>query len=716
MRYQLLIPSIKKWLKLLSVLGISLILLLCCVFFIANILYPLNLAKIDISPVVVDRNNDVLRHFANKSGVFRYWIELDEVSPEYLQALIAYEDRYFFKHYGVNPFATVRAFGQLLINGKIISGSSTLTMQVARILYPHKRTILGKLSQMFRAIQLERKLSKNEILTLYINLAPMGGNIEGVQAASLRYFSKRALSLNLAESALLVALPQKPSLYRPDLYINNAHIARNKVLDRLVKFKLIDKEQAEQIKKDNVNYNPQISFMHAPLISEQLVLQNPTKNRIRTTIDKTLQIKLEAFIKRTSNQWASRISGAILVVNNHNHQIYAYIGSPDIFAKDRFGYIDMIKAVRSPGSTLKPFAYGMAIDYGIVHEASLLTDVLRNFNGYVPKNFDKQFRGAVSMKEALQMSLNVPVIQVMSHLTPHRFIKTIRDAEISILVDEPNLTVVLGGVGINLLEQVRLFSSLANKGKVHKSALNVEDKSVETGQIMSAEASFIIYKILSDIRPKNRFNQRKIAWKTGTSYGYRDAFAFGVSSDWTVGVWIGRPDGVPNVGTLANQYATPLLFDVFNFLPKDQSTIYRPDNLTQEIICWPSGRKLELTDKEDCMQTFNIDAINGNIPPTLYDAPGEVAHDGLPLLLKSSPKNWQQPKITTFADQSIIFKSSNKILLKARGNSPFTWYLNGQMLVNSELDIAKLPLGKSRLSVQDKFHKSDSIEIEVRTN
>jgi len=716
MRYQLLIPNIKKWLKLLIMLGMSLVLLLGCSFFIANAIFPLNVTKIDVSPVVVSRSGEVLRHFANKSGVFRYWIELDELSPEYLQALIAYEDRYFFKHYGINPFATVRAFGQFLVNGKVISGSSTLTMQVARILYPHKRTVLGKLSQMFRAVQIERKLSKNEILTLYINLAPMGGNIEGVQAASLRYFSKQAQNLNLAESALLVALPQKPSLYRPDLYLENAHKARNKVLDRLVKFKLADQERIEQIKKDPVNYNPQTSFMYAPLISEQLIAQNPGINRITTTIDKNLQTKLETFIKRTSNKWSARISGAILVINNQNHQIYAYIGSPDLFAQDRFGYIDMIKALRSPGSTLKPFAYAMAIDYGIIHEASLLTDVLRNFNGYVPKNFDKQFRGAVSMKEALQTSLNVPIIQVMSHLTPHRFIKTIRDAQISILVDEPNLSVVLGGVGINLLEQARLFSSLVNEGKVHKLVLNPEDKAVETGQIMSTEASFIIYKILSDIRPQNRFNQRKIAWKTGTSYGYRDAFAFGVSSDWTVGVWIGRPDGVPNVGTLANQYATPLLFDVFNFLPKDQNIVVRPDSLTQESICWPSGLKITITNKENCEQVFTIDAINGHVPPTLYDAPGETAHDGWPLLLKQSPKNWQQPKITTFADKSIIFKSTNKILLKARGIAPFTWYLNGQMLVNDELDIAKLPLGKSRLSVQDKFYKSDSIEIEIRTN
>jgi len=716
MRFCLLILGLKKWLKRLCWLGISFVLLLIASFFSANIFFPLKSVEIDVSPVVLARNGEVLRHFANKKGVFRHWIELDEVSPQYLQALIAYEDRYFFKHYGVNPLATLRAAMQWLTNGRVISGSSTLTMQVARLLYPHKRTIGGKLEQMFRAIQLERKFSKQEILTLYLNLTPMGGNIEGVQAASWRYFGKKAIDLNLAESALLVALPQKPSLYRPDLYLDNALMARNKVLDRLLKFDLADAAHIAQIKKDPINYNPQTSFMYAPLISEQLVAQNPKQNQIITTIDKSLQIKLEHFIKRNSKQWAAHISGAILVVNNRNHQIYAYIGSPDLLAKDRFGYIDMIKAVRSPGSTLKPFAYGMALDYGIVHEASLLTDVLRNFNGYVPKNFDKQFRGAVPMYEALQTSLNVPIIQVLSHLTPQLFIKNMRDANIRILVDEPNLSVILGGVGITLLEQVKLFSSLASEGKIYELALTAQDKTTESGQIMSSEASFIIHKILRQIHPKTRFNKHKIAWKTGTSYGYRDAFAIGVSSDWTVGVWLGRPDGVPNVGTLAGQFATPLLFDVFNFLPSDQNQLLKPPNVTSENICWPSGRKAVLVLPENCAQTFAIDAIAGSTPPTLYDAPGESLHEGWPLLLKKSDKNWQQPKIISLSDQSIIFKSNAKIALKARGTEPFVWYLNGQMLEGDKLDVATLPLGKAQLSVSDRFYKSDSIEFEVRQN
>src|SRR5699024_1989918 len=342
---------------------------------------------------------------------------------------------------------------------------------------------------------------------------------------------------------------------------------------------------------------------------------------LETTIDKSLQMQIERYIARESKRWQPALSTAVVVIHNPTHEVYSYVGSADLFNQERFGYIDMAMAIRSPGSTLKPFVYGMALDYGIVHEASLLTDIERNFNGYIPKNFDNQERGAVPLYRALQQSLNIPVVQVTHHLTPELFIKTLRDSGIDILIDYPNLSVVLGGVGINLIEQARLFSSLGTEGKPYPlHFLKDHLPSNATGSIMSPEASYLISRILSDVRPKNRYTKRRIAWKTGTSYGYRDAWALGVSPDWTIGVWIGRPDSVPNVGTLASQYALPMLFDLYNYLPNDTRDFPKPSTITRETICWPSG--ISKKQATECDEEFTIDTVRGMIPPTLYDAPG----------------------------------------------------------------------------------------------
>lgn len=682
-------------------------------FGIFNYLNPLVIPKIEPSTVVVDRDGQILRQFSDHDGIFRHWVELKEINPLYLNALINYEDRYFYQHFGVNPLATIRAFGQFITHRKVISGSSTLTMQVARLLYPHERTMLGKTEQMFRAIQLEMALTKEEILTLYVNIAPMGGNIEGVQTASWRYFSKDANSLNIAESALLVALPQRPSIYRPDQSLEKAKTARNKVLDRLAEFDHLSAEDVKRYKQEPVNYRPSKTQFSAPLLSEELHKQQPDQHIIHTTIDANLQKKLERFIKNQSQTWPEKISSAVLIVNNHDHQVYAYIGSSDLFDRDRFGYVDIVRAIRSPGSTLKPFAYGMAMDYGIIHEASLLTDVKRGFDGYFPKNFDDQFRGAVPMFKALQTSLNVPVVQVFQHLTPHYFVKKLRDANIELHVAEPTLSIILGGVGISLWEQVRLFSSLSTEGRVYP--ITTTPKAITSGKpILSPESAWITHKILSQVRPANRFNHRKIAWKTGTSYGYRDGWAIGTTPDWTVGVWIGRPDGVPNVGALANRYATPMLFDIFNYLPKDKTTLTKPYGIQAATICWPSGRKITEVPIESCLERYDIDTIDGKTPPTLYDSSGEMPHSGWPKLLNIEDVTMQSVQILTLQNESIIFKSPYTIQLNAQGNAPFRWYLDGQLLENPELDIQSLKIGIHTLSVQDSLQKVDKVSFEIR--
>lgn len=692
-----------------------------CIFFFSslitfglfNYLNPLVVPQITPSTVVLDRHGNILRQFSDPNGIFRHWVELDNINPHYLNTLIRYEDRYFYQHFGINPLATFRAFGQFIKNRKIISGSSTLTMQVARLLYPHERSFMGKIEQVFRAIQLERALTKKEILTLYVNIAPMGGNIEGVQAASWRYFSKNANSLNISESALLVALPQRPSIYRPDQSLEKAKFARDKVLSRLATFDYLTKDDAERYKNEPINYTPAKTQFSAPLLADHLQRTKSNQHIIHTTIDGRLQRKIEKYLKIQSLNWPEKISTATLIINNHDHQVYAYIGSADLFDHDRFGYIDMVQAIRSPGSTLKPFAYGMAMDYGIIHEASLLTDVKRGFDGYFPKNFDGNFHGAIPMFKALQMSLNVPVVQVFQHLQPHYFVKKLRDANIKLLVDTPTLSIILGGVGISLWEQVRLFSSLATEGKVYP--LQVIPSNIsEPHTILSPEAAWIIHKVLSNVRPTDRFNPRKIAWKTGTSYGYRDGWAIGVTADWTVGTWIGRPDGVPNVGALANRYATPLLFDIFNFLPKDKSIIDKPYGVQPATICWPSGRKISEAPTDSCLEQYDIDTIQGKTPPTLYDSIGETPHSGWPKSLNIGDIPTQSVQIITLQNESIIFKSPYTIALNAQGNPPFLWYLDSQLLLEPELDIQNLSNGIHTLSVQDSLKKVDKITFEIQ--
>lgn len=743
------------------------------IFWSLSKVYPLEDSNIEISTTVLSEEGEVLRQFANQEGVFRQWLSLEDVAPSYLHALIQYEDRYFYDHFGVNPLASIRALWQMITHRAVISGSSTLSMQVARLLEPHDRTFTGKLKQMFRAMQLEVKYSKVEILTIYINLAPMGGNIEGVAAASERYFSKKASELTLSESALLVALPQRPSLYRPDRYLTRAREARDKVLARLYDFGEISEATYLAASRDSIRYQPSSTPFFAPLLSERLKRQYPDQHIIQTTIDFDLQKQVEAFLFKESQRFPARVSAGILVVDNHTHAIKTYIGSVDLFDKSRAGFVDMVEAVRSPGSTLKPFAYGMALDYGIIHEASLLTDVPRSFNGYMPQNFDRKYRGRVPMFRALQQSLNIPVVQVFEHLTPFYFLKKMRESGVNLQVTEPTLSLILGGVGTTLYEQVRLFSSFATQGTLYPLSVvmnpeksnhemnaleNDEDRSDDRlvgKQLLSPAANWIIVKILSGVNPPKRLNTRGIAWKTGTSYGYRDAWAIGASPDWTVGVWIGRPDGVPNVGILAADFAAPMLFDIFGFLPKDQTQFQKPEAVTRETVCWPSGRKKAQVSGQECLIQYEIDAINGNVPRTLYDAKGESPHKGWPslvsndaiVLLKSNAVNRdahanynhiihhgkgnrssatihqgdrkdqlpvQGIKIITLENESIIFKTAYQIILEAQGKQPFRWYLDGRLLQSPALDVQTLSPGIHKLSVQDELGNSDWLEFEVR--
>ncbi|OEJ71542.1 penicillin-binding protein 1C [Klebsiella pneumoniae] len=418
----------------------------------ADRLWPLPLHDVTPARVVVAEDGTPLWRFADAQGVWRYPVTLADVSPRYLQALIQYEDRWFWRHPGVNPFAVLRAAWQDLTSGRVISGGSTLTMQVARLLDPHPRTFGGKLRQLWRALQLEWHLSKSDILTLYLNRAPFGGTLQGIGAASWAYLGKPPASLSYGEAALLAVLPQAPSRLRPDRWPQRAQAARDKVLTRMVSQGVWPEQAVKEAMEEPVWLFPRQMPQLAPLFSRR-ALATSRDEKVVTTLDAGLQRQLEDLALNWKSRLPPRSSLAMVVVDHTDMKVRGWVGSADITDDSRFGHIDMVSAVRSPGSVLKPFIYAMAMDEGLIHPASLLQDVPRRFSDYRPGNFDSGFHGPVSASEALVRSLNLPAVQVLEAYGPKRFAANLRNAGLPLTLPagaEPNLSLILGGAGARL--------------------------------------------------------------------------------------------------------------------------------------------------------------------------------------------------------------------------------------------------------------------------
>ena len=576
--------------------------------------------------LIVARDGTPLRAFPDRNHIWRHPVRLDEVSPLYLQALLGYEDRYFRWHPGVNPVALVRAAGQWASNGHIVSGGSTLTMQVARVLEPTPRTVAGKLRQLLRALQLEARLSKDEILDLYINYAPMGGVLEGVEAASRAYLGKPARRLSHAEAALLVVLPQAPSLLRPDRHATEARTARDKVLRRMDgRWSPNDIADALQEPAYAQTLRPPLL---APLLAERLKRLAAGQARIDTFIDAQAQQNVELLMADRLGALPVRVSMAVLVVDNATLEVRAYAGSADFADKERFSHVDMVRAIRSPGSTLKPFLYGFALDEGLIHSESLLADVPQSFSGYQPGNFQQSFHGPVSVSEALTKSLNVPAVEVLERLDPVRFVSLLRRGGLRLDFPkggEPNLAVILGGAGTSLEQLVGAYTAFARQGVAGKPRYTPADP-LEEQRMLSAGAAFIVRDLLESGGPVGRAVEsgagirRGIAWKTGTSFGFRDAWSIGVSDRLTIGVWIGRPDGTPNPGFFGANIAAPLMVDLFNALDSNAPT-HRipPPTVRQERICWPLGSRADPADAPLCHQARLAWILNDATPPTFPD-------------------------------------------------------------------------------------------------
>ncbi|WP_337226067.1 peptidoglycan glycosyltransferase PbpC [Proteus terrae] len=597
---------------------------------IADKIWPLPDPEPQIATIVTAQDGTPLWRFADKEGVWRYHVKLTDVSPEYLEALITYEDRWFYQHPGVNPMSILRAAWQDLSSGRIVSGGSTLSMQVARLIDPHSRTLGGKIKQLWRTLQLEWYYSKDEILEIYLNRAPFGGTLEGIGAASWAYLGKSPADLSAGEATLMAVLPQAPSRLRPDRYPERAQAARDKVLDRLAEYQIWPQEKVDEIKEEQVLLAPRQTPQLAPLLARRMYNEK-REPVITTTIDINIQRQLEDIANQWKYQLADKTSLAILVVDHTDMSVKGYVGSADFNDNSRFGHVDMISAWRSPGSTLKPFIYALALDERLIHAESLLQDVPRRFDNYRPGNFDSDFNGAVSASEALSRSLNLPAVQLIEVYGAKKFAAKLRHNHLEMRFpygSEPNLALILGGTATRMDELVSAFSALARQGKTAPLRFKPE-QIIEDRVLMSPGSAWIIRRILAgEARPRPDSAISPVvplAWKTGTSYGYRDAWSIGVNARYTIGVWVGRPDGTPVAGQFGFATAVPIMNQVNNLLTgyfyqnkQRPPTDLRPNSVTAATICWPTGKALPKEDS-NCRVSRRSWILDNTIPPTLLN-------------------------------------------------------------------------------------------------
>jgi penicillin-binding protein 1C len=533
-----------------------------------------------LSQSITSSSGEILWAFLTPDEKWRLPTSESDVDLQYQQMLIAYEDKRFRQHAGVDFIALVRASMQALRYGRSVSGGSTITMQTVRMLEPRPRTFSAKIDQMLKALRLERAMSKQEILRLYLTFAPFGGNVEGVRAASLIYFKKEPKRLSLSEAALLVALPQSPEARRPDRQNGVARTARDRVLVALSARGTIDSRSATRAARNAVNSNPQSLAQNAPhlalrLRSDPSIAADPA---IATLVDGNLQRRLERIASREVNRWSDGVSIAVIVLRNSDASVVGYVGGVDLAANSRSGFVDLVQAVRSPGSALKPFIYAMAFEQLLVHPDTIVTDAAVEIAGYRPDNADGQFSGDMSVRQALVRSRNTIAVMLLDKIGVGPFLARFRSAGRPLLLpnseNTAGLAVALGGVGLTLEQLTWFYSAFANEGELKGLRIKPSDPAISLGNFLTPNAARATADILSDVpAPPSYARQlsldggRRIGFKTGTSYGFRDAWAVGFDELHTVGVWVGRPDGAAHLGAYGATAAAPILMQVFDLLP-----------------------------------------------------------------------------------------------------------------------------------------------------
>ncbi len=632
---------------------------------------------------VHDRDGTLLRAYTVADGRWRLAVTLDEVDPLYLEMLVRYEDRRFRDHGGIDGAALTRSIAIGAWNGRMTSGASTLTMQVARLLEDSGTGAWrGKLRQMRLALALERQLTKDEILTLYLNHAPFGGNLEGVASAAYAWFGRPPARLTPAEAALLVAIPQAPNSRRPDRFPDSARDGRDHVLTRMERFDIIDAgtlaaaltERSPTVRRDFP--------LLAPHLSDRIVAENPTVLRHDLTLNAGLQSRLETLAARAVSTGGDRLQIAILVADHTSGEILASVGSAAYAADAREGFVDMTTALRSPGSTLKPLIYGLAFGRGIAHPETIIDDRPVDFDGYRPQNFDGAFRGELRVRTALQQSLNVPAVSLTEALGPDHLIAGLRraGAEPAFPGGHPGLAIALGGLGLTLTDLVATYGAIAHAGTaIDLRATAAASPGFLPREVLPRAAAWQIADILTGTPRPYGVRGAGIAFKTGTSYGHRDAWAMGFDGQYVVGIWMGRADGTPVPGVFGGDLAAPVLFDVFGRLgprvplppPPPETIILATERLPQHL------------------QRFR--------------PPGTVADDGGPAI--------------AFPPDGAVVEGDVLTVRVRDGTAPFTWLANGAPVATTrtrELALDTLGPGFSSLTVIDAMGRSARTRIELR--
>jgi penicillin-binding protein 1C len=608
---------------------------------------------------VLDRNGDLLRAYTVEDGRWRLPVSLDAVDPSLIEMLVAYEDRRFFSHNGVDPRAFVRAGWQALTTGRVVSGGSTLTMQVARLLEDSGTGAwAGKIRQIRLALALERRLGKDEILTLYLRVAPYGGNIEGIRAATLTWFGVEPYRLTAAQSALLVALPQAPTSRRPDRFPDAARIARNRVLDRAVRFTALTEAEIAWARAAPIPTDRRDFPTLAAHLADRALTDRPTQGTHRLTLDAGLQGRMETLARRAVQGHGPQMGAAIMVLDHRTGDILASVGSPDYTDMERQGFVDMTQAVRSPGSTLKPLIYGLAFDAGLAHPETRIADRPTGFGGYRPQNFDNVFRGEVSVAEALQTSLNIPAVALLEALGPARMLAAMRRAGMEVRLPEgetgAGLAIALGGIGTRMEDLMGLYAALARGGTAVDLRWRADDPMAEGGQVIGPVAAWYLGDVLADVPPPATAPRVRLAYKTGTSYGHRDALAFGYDGRHVVGVWLGRADGAAVPGAFGADVSAPILFEAF-------AQLGRP--MTPRVAPPPGSLIVGWSALPVPLQHFGQTEAERNGPEIVFPPAGVIlAYDPtLPVLARVSdgapPFTWLwngAPVVTGAGDREVM--------------------------------------------------------------
>lgn len=593
------IPSIIRLAKKISVLAVAILLLLA----VLNWIFPLP-DKVEYSTIITGKNNEVLHAYLTSDHKWRMKTELQEISPLLRTAIVQKEDRYFYTHPGINPLAVARAAVRNVFRLKRTSGASTITMQVARALEPKRRTYFNKMIEMFRALQLEWKYSKDEILQMYLNLVPYGGNIEGVKSASILYFRKNPDHLSLAEITALSIIPNRPSSLL--LGKNNDLIVkeRNRWLQKFAEDRVFTHKEIQDALAEPLTASRGAVPKYIPHLSYKLKKQG--SDIISTNIEFNTQLKIEKLVADYVRTLAIKNirNAAVIVVENQTQKVISYIGSSNFDDTTDGGQVNGAAAIRQPGSTLKPLLYGMCIDEGLMTPKSVINDVAVSYEGYAPENYDKQFNGYVTMEYSLEHSLNIPAVKSLRVLGKDKLVHKLAACGFSQVRKDQSklgLSMVLGGCGATLEELTGLYSAFAREGiysPLRFTSSPDRQPATSSHRVMSNAATFMINETLSKVnRPDFPLNWQstermpKIAWKTGTSYGRRDAWSIGYNKKYTVGVWVGNFSGKGVFELSGATVATPLLFKIFNSIDydSDEEWFKQPADCDIRQVCSETG-------------------------------------------------------------------------------------------------------------------------------